>query len=204
MKRTITRLFDNRTQAEAAVQQLEDLGLPHHDISIIAPKGPGAEDRSFSPNHETRHDVADSAGKGAVTGGVLGAGAGLLASLGLVAIPGIGPVLAAGWLAATAAGAAAGAAAGGATGGIIGALTDAGVDESDAHVYAEGMRRGGVLVSVRADADEAAQVELVLNRQNGVDAATRGQTYRQEGWSRFDPNTGDRGQAGGNDAPLGI
>jgi hypothetical protein len=65
----------------------------------------------------------------------VGGAVGLLAGLGLLAIPGIGPVVAAGWLVSTAAGAAAG----GATGGLIGALTQAGVSEEDAHVYAEGV-----------------------------------------------------------------
>ena len=79
--------------------------------------------------------------------------AGLLAGLGLLAIPGLGPVVAAGWLAATAVGAAAGAA----TGGVVGALTEAGVSREDADSYAEGVRRGGTLVSARvADADDPA------------------------------------------------
>ena len=75
----------------------------------------------------------------------MGGTAGLPAGLGLLAIPGLGPVVAAGWLAATAVGAAAGAA----TGGIVGALTEAGVSEEEAHSYAEGVRRGGTLVSAR-------------------------------------------------------
>ena len=75
------------------------------------------------------------------------AGRRLLAGLGLLAIPGVGPVVAAGWLVATAAGAAAG----GLTGGIVGALTQAGVSDEDAQVYAEGVRRGGTLVTARVN-----------------------------------------------------
>ena len=86
---------------------------------------------------------AEDAGKGAGIGAAVGGVGGLLTGLGLMAIPGVGPVVAAGWLAATAAGAVTGAAVGGAAGGIIGGLTDAGVSEDDAHVYAEGVRRGG-------------------------------------------------------------
>ena len=87
------------------------------------------------------------AGIGAAVGGI----GGLLAGLGLIAIPGIGPVVAAGWLAATAAGAAGGALVGAAAGGLVGALTQAGVPENDAHVYAEGIRRGGTLVTAKVD-----------------------------------------------------
>ena len=68
----------------------------------------------------------------------------------MLAVPGIGPVVGLGWLAATAVGAVTGAAVGAATGGLIGSLTEAGVSEQDAHVYAEGVRRGGTLLSVRA------------------------------------------------------
>ena len=80
---------------------------------------------------------------GASLGTVLGGGAGLLAGLGMLAIPGLGPVVAAGWLASTLVGAGVGAAAGG----VVGALTDAGVSHEDAHAYAEGINRGGTLVT---------------------------------------------------------
>jgi hypothetical protein len=192
MKRTITRLFDTRAQAESAVRELESMGVDSDDISIVASERDGAigEGRSFmdkDADGDGRSDVAEGAGKGATTGGVIGGGAGLLAGLGMLAIPGLGPVVAAGWLASTAVGALAGAAAGGATGGLLGALKDAGVDDEDAHVYAEGVRRGGSLVAARVDEDDAMRVEQVFGRFNGSDAATRGQLYRQDGWSgRFD------------------
>ena len=81
-----------------------------------------------------------------MTGGALGA----LTGLGLMAIPGVGPIVAAGWLVATLTGAAAGAA----TGGVVGALTQMGVSSEEADVYAEGLRRGGAVVSARVpDAD---------------------------------------------------
>jgi hypothetical protein len=95
--------------------------------------------------------------------------------------------VAAGWLVSTITGAVVGAVAGGATGGLVGALTHAGVPEADAHVYAEGVRRGGTLVSARVDDSRAAAVEGVLDRLSGVTAATRGPDYRAGGWSAFDP-----------------
>ncbi len=200
MKRTVTRLFDSRFEAEAAVRDLEDMGVPADDISIIARDKAAGEDRSFlsrDSDHDGENDTAEGAGKGAAAGGAIGAGAGLLAGLGLVAVPGLGPVVAAGWLAATLAGALGGAVVGGATGGVLGALTDAGVSEEDAHVYAEGVRRGGSLVSVRVDEADVIRIETALNGLRGTDAATRGAAYRQEGWTHFDPATpgyeGDRG-----------
>jgi hypothetical protein len=104
----------------------------------------------------------------------------------MLAIPGLGPVVAAGWLASTAAGAVAGAAIGGATGGLLGALKEAGHSEEEANVYSEGVRRGGTLISVRADEGLAARIEEILHGRRGVDASARGQVYREQGWSRFD------------------
>ncbi|MDP2117330.1 MAG: hypothetical protein Q8J71_08040, partial [Brevundimonas sp.] len=140
------------------------------------------------PGDDSQGDVAGGIGKGAATGGALGAGAGVLAGLGMLAIPGLGPVVAAGWLASTAVGAAVGAAAGGATGGILGALKDAGHSDEEAHVYAEGVRRGGTLVSVKADEADASRLQAILDGRRGFDAATRGAAYRESGWSAFDPD----------------
>ncbi len=187
MKRTITRLFDTRDQAERAIGDLESMGISHNDISIVAPHAAEGEERTFKGRTEGKTEAAEGAGKGAAAGGAIGAGAGLLAGLGLLAIPGLGPVLAAGWLTSTVIGAAVGAAAGGATGGILGGLKEAGVPEDDANVYAEGVRRGDCLVSVRADEADVGRVESTLAQHSGVDAATRGAVYRGEGWSRFDP-----------------
>ncbi|MBU1384666.1 MAG: hypothetical protein KKG14_03765, partial [Alphaproteobacteria bacterium] len=90
------------------------------------------------------------------------------------------------WLAATAAGAVGGAVAGGATGGLIGALTKDGESEEDAHVYAEGVRRGGSLVSVRAEDDRVDDVVATLERHGGQVAKARGIAYREQGWKQFD------------------
>jgi len=91
--------------------------------------------------------------------------------------------VAAGWLASTAAVAAAG----GITGGIIGALTQAGVDEDDAHAYAEGVRRGGTLVTARVEDADRARVEAIMDR-SAVNIRERAQMWERSGWSRFDPN----------------
>ena len=192
MATTLTRLFDSHTQALAAVSDLEAAGVDSDRISMVSNNADnwhaGHEHPDNKLSDDSRGEVAEGTGKGAATGGVLGAGGGLLAGLGMLAIPGLGPVVAAGWLASTAVGAAVGAAAGGATGGLLGALKDAGHSDEDAHVYAEGVRRGGTLVSVKADEAEATRLQGILDGQSGYDAATRGAAYRETGWSAFDPD----------------
>lgn len=209
MTKTVTRLFDTHTEALAAVNRLQESGIGQDAISIVSnntddwhgkhqagshDKGPLGDHRDGDRDGE--NDAAEGAGKGAATGGLLGGGAGLLAGLGMLAIPGLGPVVAAGWLASTAVGAAVGAVAGGATGGLLGALKDAGHSDEEAHVYSEGVRRGGTLVSVRADDADYQRIETLLSTGRGVDAATRGQAYRDTGWTEFsadaDPYTNDQ------------
>jgi hypothetical protein len=189
MSVVLTRLFESTAAAKAAVEALEAIGVPHTDISLIASdaaaRAGAPQDRIVDEpdSAATAHEAREGAGIGGAVGGV----AGLLAGLGVIAIPGIGPVIAAGWIVTTIAGALAGAVAGGATGGLVGALTDAGVPEPDAHVYAEGVRRGETLVSARVDDDRAAAVEDVLDRLSGVTAESRGAGYRAGGWTAFDP-----------------
>ncbi|UXN66591.1 hypothetical protein N8E89_26265 (plasmid) [Phyllobacterium sp. A18/5-2] len=177
---TITGLYDNYANARTAVNALEDAGISSSNISIVGREG------------ETNESYAgEGAATGAGVGAVVGGTGGLLAGLGMLAIPGVGPVVAAGWLAATAAGAAAGAVAGGAAGGIIGSMTNAGVDEDDAHVYAEGVRRGSTLVSVRVEEDQGDVARSILNDNAPVDVQARRAMYREEGWQGFDPNSPD-------------
>jgi hypothetical protein len=181
MSRTITRLFDDYADARTAVTELERLGVPHDDLSIVANNAHGHHDVGDVNDHG---DVT----RGASTGAVLGGVGGLLAGLGLLAIPGLGPIVAAGWLASTAAGAAIGGAGGAATGSLVGALKNAGHTDDEANVYSEGVRRGGTLVSARVPDNLVGQAEAVLDGNRGVTAATRGADYRQAGWSRFDEN----------------
>lgn len=192
MSKTITRLFDNYADAERGVGELERLGVPHNDISLVANNTDGAHNHrgEYRPGdgHTAADHVTDDAGKGAATGGVVGGVGGLLAGLGMLAIPGLGPVVAAGWLASTAVGALVGAAAGGAAGGLVGALEHAGESKEDAHVYAEGVRRGGTLVSAKVDDSLAAAAESALDGLTGVSASDRGRLYRENGWSGFDPD----------------
>ena len=175
-KVTISRLFDDYADAQKAVINLREAGVPEDDISIIANNA----DKWYAP------DYAAGAGKGAAIGAGFGGVGGLLAGLGLLAIPGLGPVVAAGWLAA----AAAGAVAAGAAGGVIGMLAEAGVAVNDAEVYAESIRRGGSLVSAKVAADAKDKFETILN-PSSVDIAARRSELAATGWRGFDPKAPD-------------
>ena len=183
-KKTITALFDSYERASEAVRRLEDMGVSHSDISIVANNADNRYSTATSTTSSARaDDVADDAGDGAGTGAtlgtVLGGGAGLLAGLGMLAIPGLGPVVAAGWLVTTLVGAGAGAAAGG----LLGSLVGAGVSEADAQVYEEGVRRGGTLVTVRADDAQVDRVVDILDDHGSVDIDERSRSWRSEGWT---------------------
>src|SRR5688572_24816968 len=165
MTKVISRLYSTYDRAAQAVRDLEGAGVPHSDISIVSNNADdwysnGGATRRVDRDADGVDDRAEGAGAGAGIGAAAGGTAGLLAGLGLLAIPGVGPVVAAGWLVATATGAAVG----GLTGGIIGALTQAGVSDEDAHLYAEGLRRGGTLVTARVADASASQLEGVMDR----------------------------------------
>jgi hypothetical protein len=179
MTQTITGLFDRYDDARRAVQDLEAAGVAHRDISIV---GRDQHDHTGTVAAPAAEDAGTGAGIGAAVGGV----GGLLAGLGLLAIPGIGPVVAAGWLAATAAGAAGGALIGAAAGGLVGALTHAGVPENDAHVYAEGVRRGGTVVTAKVDEPLVPTARNILGDDRTVNVVERRQAYEAQGWNKFD------------------
>jgi PRC-barrel domain len=182
MRRTIAALFDDYDDAAKAVQRLEDAGISYRDISVVS----NAAGKSHIIPLGTTDDAAAGAGAGATVGAALGGGAGLLAGLGLVTIPGLAPMIAAGWLAAGAAGLTAGAAAGG----LVGLLVGAGVSDEDAHVYSEGLSRGGALVIVRIETGRDEDARAILAQSRAVDIAERGKSYRESGWSRFDESAG--------------
>jgi hypothetical protein len=186
MKVTLTRLYDDYSVAQRVVTELEAAGLSSADISIVANNTVNAIDVKRKKIVDRDRDGVDDRTEGAEAGAGIGAaiagGAGLLAGLGLIALPGLGPVVAAGWLASTALGAGVGATAGA----IIGALTQAGVPEEEAEVYAEGIRRGGTLVSARVPSESRDRFEAILDGA-AVDITTRSEAYRNSGWTGFDP-----------------
>jgi hypothetical protein len=193
---TISRLYNDYDAASRVVHDLELAGVPESDVSIVASNAdswysdgvargkPGTVTSGrVDRDADGTDDRAEAAGTGAGIGATIGGAAGLLAGLGLLAIPGVGPVVAAGWLASTALGALAG----GATGGALGALTQAGISDEDAPIYAEGVRRGGSIVSVRVSDRDRARVEAILDR-SAVDIRARAADYRKSGWTDFDEN----------------
>lgn len=180
MTQTVTALYDNYDGAVAAVTELERSGIPHADISLVS----NNVDHRYDKDHPT--NAAADAGTGAGIGATVGGVGGLLTGLGLLAIPGVGPVVAAGWLVATAVGAVGGAVVGGAAGGIVGSLTGAGVPEHDANFYAEGLRRGGTLVTARVEDALAPTAREILQHHKWVDPTVRGAAYRESGWTSFD------------------
>jgi hypothetical protein len=109
--------------------------------------------------------------------------------LGALTIPGLGPVLAAGPLAialSTLLGAGVGAAAGGVTGGLLGALIGLGIPEEEAEYYAEGVRRGGVLVTTQVQDGIADQIVNILDRHHPVDIHQRAAQWKEQGWKGYD------------------
>ena len=134
-----------------------------------------------APDRDRAVDDASRAGTGAVTGGVVGGAAGLVASLLGLAIPGIGPIIAAGPIVATLTGVGVGAVAGG----LIGGLTDMGVSGRDAEHYAEAVRRGGALVTVHADASRAERAAGIMRAHGAIDIERRAGQWRERGWTGF-------------------
>src|SRR5918911_1987969 len=139
---TVVGLFPNQIDAERAIQRLKQEGFAENQIGVAI------KDRSRQTEliEGTGTQAAEGAATGAIGGGVLGGVIGLLAGVGALAIPGVGPIIAGGTLASTLAGAGIGAAAGG----LLGALVGMGIPEEDARHFDQGFRAGGTLVTVAA------------------------------------------------------
>lgn len=185
---TISRLYSDYETASAVVTELQAAGLPHAEMSLVSSNADNwytgkkaVTQGKIDRDADGVDDRVEGASAGAGIGAALGGGAGLLAGVGMMAIPGIGPVVAAGWLVA----AAAGAVAVGVAGGIVGALTQGGVSKEDAEIYAEGVRRGGTLVTARVIDGDRARYEAIMDT-SAVNIRNRSTAYRKTGWKRFD------------------
>lgn len=188
----ISHLYDTFEQADQAVSELRAAGLDAGDISVLAnnvDKWYGRNDdvKVVDAKHDKDRDGVDDRKEGAVAGAGIGGVAvgavGLLAGLGVIAVPGVGPVVAAGWLSATLAGVVTG----GVAGGLVGALVESGVEKNDADMYAEAIRRGGALVVAKVPDDQKTRYQRVL-MEGGIDIAKRQTAYRDAGWTQFDAN----------------
>jgi hypothetical protein len=186
MTKLVVGLFETIGEADRAVQELIDGGFPHADISAVANDPGGSFDNSVAAGEP---NTAEGAGVGAVGGSLLGGTFGLLVGLGVIAIPGLGPVLAAGPLL-TIGATALGAGVGAGVGGVLGALTSAGVPEHEAHFYNEGLRTGGSLVTVTTADDEAGRAAEIMRRGGAVELRDEG--VHGKGDQFFDPQTAPR------------
>ena len=171
MTTTVTSVYETYQDAIATVRELQAANVPDEEISVIANQ-PGGQDDETTDRID--NNMAETgAASGAAIGGTLGGATGLLAALGTFAIPGIGPVIGAGWLLATSVGAAVGASAGG----VLGALLGAGVNKDQAHIYVENLRQGGTLVSARVSDAQTEEVRAIMARRKALDTA---RTVRRE------------------------
>ncbi|MCB0078570.1 MAG: YsnF/AvaK domain-containing protein [Anaerolineales bacterium] len=184
MAKTIVGLYNSYDEANRVRDALVNAGVDRADISVLAANSDERYseyvDRTLTEDdydaYRTTNAADDSSAvEGAVAGGLIGGvGAALLAIL----VPGLGTLAASGWLVAGLVGLAGGAIAGG----LLGALVDAGINEEDAVVYSEGVRRGYVLVSVRADDANAQNVATLMNQHGALNVDQRADYWRSEGW----------------------
>ncbi|QQZ63567.1 YsnF/AvaK domain-containing protein [Paenibacillus sonchi] len=162
MNKKIVGVFHTEHEASQAIEALKSRGFLTEDISVIARNKQDVE----TIHDETGTKAPEGMASGAATGGVLGGVTGLLAGIGALAIPGIGPILAAGPIAATLAGAAVGAG----TGGLVGGLIGLGIPEDEAESYDNYVDEGRILVMVDADSTRANDVYSVFRSHNSANA----------------------------------
>jgi len=158
-------IYRNRMHVEQGVDALLDAGYRSEDVSVLLPDNVGTKDFAHEKNTKAPEGTAAGAGTGAVVGGTLG----LLAGIGALAIPGLGPFIAAGPIM----GALAGAGTGGVVGGMIGALVGMGIPEYEAKRYEGMIKDGGMLLSVHCDnSDWVKKAKEILERTGAKDISS--------------------------------
>ena len=161
-------IYKSRAQAERAVDTLVQAGFSNADVSVLLPD----EQSSKEFAHEKNTKAPEGATTGAASGGVLGGTLGLLAGIGALAIPGVGPLIAAGPIM----GALAGMGVGGAVGGLVGALVGMGIPEYEAKRYEGRVKDGGILLSVHCDtSEEVGRAKDILKQTGAEDIASAGE-----------------------------
>jgi hypothetical protein len=187
---TIVALFDHYETAGQAVRDIIKAGAASDKISLLANTLTGDHPALITNPAYAREeiDAKEESQPGVVTGAEFGIGlgglAGLLVGSGAIVIPGIGPLIAAGAWAAIAAGVTTG----GVVGGVIGLLTSHDISNKDAHLYAEGLKRGGTLVTVIADEAKIEAISRIFIGHGAIDIGKRGAAWSAEGWVGFDPH----------------
>lgn len=159
MSKSLVGIAKSRIEVEAVVDDLLDSAVPAEDVSVLIPESGGVPDTATVKATK----APEGATAGVVTGGLAGGAVGLLAGIGTLAIPGVGPFIAAGPIMAALSGAALGASAGG----LIGTLVGLGVPELEAKVYEERIKKGGYLVAVHvSDTNRQKEIREILKRNN--------------------------------------
>jgi hypothetical protein len=165
MKHAVYGIVQTRAQAESIVSGLRSAGFTGNHISVLFPDKGGTKDFA----HEKNTKAPEGATTGGIAGMGIGAALGWLAGIGSLAIPGVGPFIAAGPIMA----ALGGAAVGGATGGLVGALVGLGIPEYEAKLYDGKVRGGNVLVSVHADdGDQQKRAKEILEKAGAEDISS--------------------------------
>ena len=157
-------IVKSHSQAERLVEELQAAGFPASEISVLLPDSEGKHDIGHVKATKAPEGATTGATAGGVTGGVLG----LLAGIGALAIPGIGPFIAAGPLMAALSGAAIGAG----TGGLVGGLVGMGIPEIEAKRYQDKLKRGNYLIAVAADGDEKDRAKEIFKNVGAEDIST--------------------------------
>jgi hypothetical protein len=167
-KTAVFGIYDSRVQAEGSVDRLMAGGFSNDDISVLLPDNQSSKDFA----HEKNTKAPEGTTAGVAAGGAIGGTLGLLAGIGALAIPGVGPFIAAGPIM----GALAGLGVGGAVGGLIGALVGMGIPEYEAKRYEGRIKEGGVLLSVHCDtSEEITRAKDLLRHTGAQDIASSGE-----------------------------
>lgn len=189
--KTVVGLYEDIADAQAAINELVRAGFDRADISLVATnrwssdaRGMGAVDKGDKVTTTDTH-LGDDIAAGMATGGVIGGLGGVLLGLGALAIPGLGPVIAAGPLVAGLTGAGVGAA----VGGLVGALVNWGVPPEEAEVYAESVRRGHILVGLKTDEARVERAANIMNQFGPIDVERRSDYWRTTGWTNYDASS---------------
>jgi hypothetical protein len=165
MAKAVIGMIDRQEQVELTVTKLQAAGFALDDISVLFPDKGTTRDFAF----EKGTKAPEGAVAGVSAGGVVGGTIGLLAGIGAIAIPGVGPLIAAGPLLAALGGAAAGAA----VGGVAGALVGFGIPELEARRYEGKLKSGGILLAVHTDShDELKRAEQILKGSGATDVSS--------------------------------
>lgn len=168
MRNAVVCIVPLESQAERIVDSLRNSGFSNGDISVLMPDKAGVRDMG----HEKHSKAPEGTSTGAAAGALLGGALGWLAGVGALAIPGVGPLIAAGPIMAALSGVAVGAA----TGGVVGGLIGLGMPEYEAKQYESKLKDGNVLIAVHADSGEhAKEIERIFKENGARDVARTGE-----------------------------